>query len=175
MIYFTADTHFGHANVIKHCNRPFKTTEEMDENLIMLWNKTVREKDTIYILGDMFFRNTVPCEEYLKKLNGKKYLIVGNHDKDWMKTISLSKYFLDVTPLMTVNDGQHKFTLCHYPMLRWKGSYMIHGHVHNTKGEWFSYVKNNPQILNAGVDINNFKPVNFEKLIKNNIAFKQSN
>ncbi|MDR1627187.1 MAG: metallophosphoesterase family protein [Oscillospiraceae bacterium] len=179
MIYFTADHHFGHKNIIKHCNRPFGTVGEMDDTLIMLWNKYVREKDTIYILGDLLFRNTASSEEYLEKLNGKKYLVVGNHDKYWMKKTDLNKYFLDVSPLMEINTGQHKITLCHYPMLTWnhvlKGSYMIHGHVHNSKnGIYFSYIKDNPRILNAGVEINNFRPVDLDKLIENNLIFKNS-
>ena len=102
MIYFTADHHFGHQNIIKHCNRPFGSVEEMDEELIMLWNKSVREKDIVYILGDLLFRNATSSEEYLEKLNGKKYLIVGNHDKYWMKKIDLSKHFLDVSPVRSM-------------------------------------------------------------------------
>lgn len=55
MIYFTADTHFGHENVIRFCDRPFSSANEMDEAMIANWNARVRGNDTVYILGDMFF------------------------------------------------------------------------------------------------------------------------
>ena len=83
MIYFTADTHFGHYNVIRFCDRPFASAEEMDEAMIQNWNDRVTGNDTVYILGDMFFRST-NAEEILKRLKGKKRLIVGNHDGSWM-------------------------------------------------------------------------------------------
>ena len=57
MIYFTADTHFGHYNVIRFCDRPFASAEEMDEAMIQNWNDRVTGNDTVYILGDMFFRS----------------------------------------------------------------------------------------------------------------------
>ena len=85
IIYFTGDQHFGHANIIKHCNRPFDTVSEMDEYLLAEWNNRVTTNDTVYILGDRFFRNAVSASDYLCKLHGKKHLIKGNHDKDWMK------------------------------------------------------------------------------------------
>lgn len=57
MIYFTSDLHLGHANVIRHCNRPFSSAEELDEVLIQNWNSRVTNNDTVYILGDLMFRN----------------------------------------------------------------------------------------------------------------------
>lgn len=83
MIYFTADTHFGHYNAIRFCDRPFASAEEMDEAMIQNWNDRVTGNDTVYILGDMFFRST-NAEGILKRLKGKKRLIVGNHDGSWM-------------------------------------------------------------------------------------------
>ncbi|MDI6814005.1 MAG: hypothetical protein QMD10_10760, partial [Desulfitobacteriaceae bacterium] len=75
-VHFTADQHFGHANIIKHCNRPFGTVTEMDEYLLEQWNSCVDENDTIYILGDLFFRNVVSADAYLNRLHGKKHLII---------------------------------------------------------------------------------------------------
>ncbi len=65
MIFFTADTHWGHANIIKFCDRPFVSIEEMNEVLISKWNAKVTGNDTVYILGDMFFRID-DAEEILK-------------------------------------------------------------------------------------------------------------
>ena len=92
MVYFTSDTHFDHANVIRFCNRPFATVEEMNEALITNWNRKVHRDDTVYIMGDMFFRTTDP-EPILQRLKGKKHLIVGNHDSQWMKKVDLDRYF----------------------------------------------------------------------------------
>ena len=58
MIYFTADTHFGHYNVIRFCDRPFASAEEMDEAMIQNWNERVTGNDTVYILGDKFLETS---------------------------------------------------------------------------------------------------------------------
>jgi calcineurin-like phosphoesterase family protein len=151
MILFTADHHFGHANIIKHCNRPFTSVEEMDAALLVNWNNAVKPADTVYILGDLFFRNAVSTSDYLQQMNGKKYLIIGNHDKDWMKKTDLQRYFESVERMMEISDGAHKITLCHYPLMTWnsiaKGAYMIHGHIHeNTDADYFSLIRNMPNI-----------------------------
>lgn len=57
VIYYTADQHFGHSNIIRFCERPFSTVEEMDEVLINNWNETVSDNDIVYILGDLVFRS----------------------------------------------------------------------------------------------------------------------
>jgi len=177
MIFFTADHHFGHANIIKHCNRPFETVKEMDETLLKNWNAAVGKQDTVYILGDLFFRNATSADEYLRQMKGKKHLILGNHDKDWKKRVNLTDYFESVLQMAEITDGAHKITLCHYPMMSWngiaKGSYMIHGHIHNnTHADYFALIRKMPNLLNAGVEINGFKPVSFKELIANNEKFK---
>ena len=63
LIYFTADQHFGHANIIKHCNRPFGTVAEMDEYLLEQWNNCVGRNDTVYILGDLF--SAIRCRQMI--------------------------------------------------------------------------------------------------------------
>ncbi len=179
MIYFTSDQHFGHANIIKHCSRPFTSVAEMDQHILDQWNNCIGVNDTVYILGDLFFRNAVSADEYLNRLNGKKHLIIGNHDKDWMKKTDLEKYFKSTSNMLEISDGSHKITLCHYPMMTWnsmsKGSYHIYGHIHNkTDAAYFQLLKTMPNALNAGVDINNFKPATFSELVKNNNEFKLS-
>ena len=119
MIVFTADHHFGHANIIRHCDRPFQSVEEMDRILLKNWNACIGSRDTVYILGDLFFRNVVSADEYLQQMNGKKHLIVGNHDKSWMKRTDLCAYFESVSQMAEISDGLHKITLCHYPMMSW--------------------------------------------------------
>jgi calcineurin-like phosphoesterase family protein len=93
MILFTGDQHFGHHNIIRHCDRPFSCVEEMGEALIENWNRAVKPTDSVYILGDLFFRNHVNAEEYLVRFCGKKRLIIGNHDKEWMKKTDMGRFF----------------------------------------------------------------------------------
>lgn len=175
MIYFTADTHFDHANIIRFCNRPFATVEEMNEALIANWNRKVHGNDTVYILGDMFFRTTDP-EPILRQLKGRKHLITGNHDSQWMKKVDMDRWFASVQPYLETSDGQHTLTLCHFPMVSWNHqsrSYMIHGHIHeNTDMDYWPLLVTRGRVLNAGCDINSFEPVFFQELVENNAKFK---
>jgi predicted phosphohydrolase len=95
-VFFTADQHFNHSNIIKYCNRPFKDSEDQTEQLITNWNSVVDAEDEVWVLGDFFFfykprknnekemiiydKNTGECKEILSRLNGKINLIIGNHD-----------------------------------------------------------------------------------------------
>ena len=175
MIYFTADTHFGHENVIRFCDRPFSSANEMDEAMIANWNARVRGNDTVYVLGDMFFRST-NAETILQRLKGKKRLIVGNHDGSWITKFDYARYFVSVDSFLETSDGQHSLTLCHYPLLSWKHarrSYMIHGHIHNDKtADFWPLIAARDNVLNAGVDVNGFCPVTFDELLENNRRFK---
>ena len=72
IIFYTSDLHFGHSNIVRLCNRPFADVYEMDEALIDRWNQKVTNGDSVYILGDLMFRNEIPPEEYLCRLKGKK-------------------------------------------------------------------------------------------------------
>ena len=106
MIYYIADTHFGHANILKHDHRPFENTEEMDTTLINNWNERVKTNDDVYIIGDLCFRNADHPEEwYLKRLNGRKHLIIGNHDKALLRNEKAMSYFYSVDTIKKIIDG----------------------------------------------------------------------
>lgn len=174
-LFFTADTHFGHANVIKFCARPFSSVEEMDEALIENWNAKVKERDTVYVVGDMFYR----CENVaaiLRRLKGNKHLILGNHDHSWMGQVNLADYFVGVDRILDIMDGKNGYMLCHYPMLQWpheRRTYMIHGHIHNDVAlDFWPLIRARERMLNAGVDVNGYAPVSFEELLGNNVRYK---
>ena len=177
MNYFIADTHFGHGNILKLSRRPFASIEEMNEALIAAWNGRVTGADTVYIVGDLFYRCADP-EAILRRLKGKKRLIVGNHDSSWMGKVDLQQYFVSVDPFLEITDGVRAITLCHYPLLTWKHklrTWMIHGHIHNdTTSDFFPLIAARERVLNAGVDINGFRPVTFEELLENNRVFKEN-
>lgn len=148
----------------------------MDEAIIAAWNGHIRGNDTVYIVGDMFFRCS-DAESILRQLKGKKRLIVGNHDSSWMTKVDLSKYFISVDSMLEISDGSHALTLCHYPLPSWKHalrSYMIHGHIHNdTRADFWPLIVARDNVLNAGVDINGYMPVTFDEMLENNRVFKR--
>ena len=157
------------------CERPFPDVETMNESMIAAWNERVRGNDTVYVVGDMFFRCPDP-ESILKRLKGKKRLIVGNHDSTWMSKVDMGRYFLSVDSFLETSDGAHALTLCHYPMVTWKHtirSYMIHGHIHaDTGADFWPLLRCRENVLNAGVDVNGYRPVTFDELVENNRKFK---
>jgi calcineurin-like phosphoesterase family protein len=144
-----------------------------------MWNSKVEETDTVYVLGDFIFQSSKDPEDYLKVLKGKKRLIIGNHDDFWLNKRDFSKYFESAEHYKEIKDQSQRIVLCHYPLMTWNreetGSIMIHGHIHNgTKGAYFPLVIAKEKLLNAGVDVNNFSPVNLEELKENNLRFKKA-
>lgn len=178
MIYYIADCHFGHSNIIRHCGRPFSSVDEMDAALLRNWQARVQPQDTIYILGDLMFFCPDPLR-YLEQLPGRKHLITGNHDATWMNrsAVQPERYFQSIGPMAEIHDGPHRLTLCHYPMMTWnhigQGSFLVYGHIHNsTSGPYWPLLRQMEQALNAGVDVNHFAPATLEELVENNRLFR---
>lgn len=176
-LLFTSDLHLGHANILT--SRPqFSDIDEHDQYIIKRWNKKVKANDEVYILGDMIFRSSHSPAYYLSNLKGRKHLIIGNHDEDWMRRVdNLSEYFESVDYFKIINFQKKQLVFSHYPMLEWPGSryedsksYLVHGHIHTMRGpRVYGYIRQYlPKALNAGVDINGFVPVTFEELVENN-------
>lgn len=149
-IYFTADLHFGHKNILKHCpERPGAMSEDCmqhDEWLLNLWQETVDKWDSVYILGDLTFLKSDDARHLLEKLPGRKYLIEGNHDGSIR---AYENYFVSVNQVLdiVIKPSRAPFlkqnlqlSLCHYPMLTWNhkpyGSIMLHGHCHGKLDEY---------------------------------------
>ena len=91
-------------------------------------------------------------------------------------SLSLDKdlYFEEVTELLTIDDGERMITLCHYPMVSFEGRFHIHGHIHgNTNDVFWNTLKSMDKVLNAGVEVNGFRPVTFNELLINNRKFKE--
>ncbi len=133
MIFIIADTHFGHANIIKYCNRPFNDVVSMDEKLIKNWNSVVKPNDIVYHLGDFAFKNyqNSNITNLVNKLNGKIYLIRGNHDRS--SIAFYNNHGLEVIPTKTLLEDK-KFILSHRPIPDKDipdGFINIHGHIHN--------------------------------------------
>ena len=174
---FTSDIHFGHKNAIDYDRRPFSSVEEMDEEIIRRWNAKVYADDLVYILGDFTIEDD--AAKYASRLKGRKILIRGNHDL-YLRRPSSAGLFESVSLLEELSVDGRWMTLCHYPMIEWRGSrrlptdktygYLIHGHIHNNVKELYRRVLEAPNALNAGMDVNGYEPVTFEELAQNNAA-----
>lgn len=187
MIYFTSDPHYGHANVIKYCGRPFASVDEMTSKLINNWNSVVTPDDIVYCLGD-FSLATRPVEAITPRLNGTKLLVPGNHDychsyhkksrneearKTWIA--QYEAWGWKVLPEQTTLDipGVATVNMCHHPYIllgpgddkyeKWRpkddGRWLICGHVHE---KW----KVVDRMINVGVDQWDFKPVSVEEIAR---------
>lgn len=169
-IFYSADLHLGHYNIIKHSNRPFRSVEEMDKKLIENHNSVVSNDDDVYFIGDLCYKSNDPIK-YLKQLNGKKHLIIGNHDGSITKNPVARKMFVEIEHYKEILDNNRRVILFHYPIAEWNGyfrkSYHIYGHVHNNfENPVFAYMDSLNNCFNAGVDLNNFMPMTLDDFIK---------
>ena len=176
-MFFTSDTHFGHENIIKYCNRPFKDIEEHDEELIKRWNSKVPEDGIVFHLGDVAFGNPQRVNEILNQLNGTIYLVIGNHD--WRSIVKNHwSRFREMTQQINMKIGEQHIILNHYPLLCFSGVYresnptwQLFGHVHTSP--YADSGLDTPRLANlfptqydVGVDNNNFTPVSYFDILK---------
>lgn len=144
LIWFTADTHFGHANILKHCphrSACASSAAEMDEFLIAEWNKVVGENDIVFHLGDFAFSNRARIMEIIRRLNGLIYLVPGNHDRPEYFTsfhgnpMRVLGSQVEVS-LEDLSGRSVTATLNHFPMVVWNkshfGTIQLHGHCHGS-------------------------------------------
>jgi calcineurin-like phosphoesterase family protein len=159
--WFTSDTHFGHENVIRYSNRPYKDKQEMDEGIIANWNSKVQPDDNVYHIGDVFFCQKARAIQILSRLNGKITLVMGNHDKSIRRDNDFQRYFHQVVDYLELTIEGQKMVLSHYPMMTWngsgRGSWMLHGHCHGNLKYPFE-----AKIHDVGVDPNHYVPISFQ-------------
>lgn len=165
--WLISDTHFYHENVIKYCNRPFKSVDEMNYTMIKNWNEVVEEDDIVYHLGDFTMapyekgisykdRYIKTANNLLDMLNGKKYLIRGNHDP--RKGILEHCYFEDTFREIELNG----FLLTHRP--KETDLTNVHGHVHDKMPFW--YIENGKDYYNVSVDVIGFRPIDISIIME---------
>ena len=147
MRYYISDLHFFHQGLNEHMDeRGFESVEAMNEHMIKQWNSRVRRNDETIVLGDFSVGKGEETNEVLKRLNGTKYLIIGNHDKFLDDRKFDMKLFRWIKPYEEVKDNKRKVVLSHYPVCCYNGqyrldrdgnpkTYMLYGHVHDTYDE----------------------------------------
>ena len=183
-VWFTADTHFGHANIIKYCNRPFLTASEQakadadprgkwavseetvarhDKALIDAINQLVLRGDQLWILGDFCWGRYDAAKSYLDRIHCKNVNFVrGNHDHD-----EIGSLFNRTLEQGGIKVQGQRIWLNHYPMRTWDrrfhGSWHLYGHVHD---RMTCEDQENLELLtkDVGVDACGYKPISFTQL-----------
>lgn len=168
-IWFTSDIHFSHKSLITRPKvRPkWESVEEMDAAIIKNWNERVAFRDEVYILGDVAICSAKRADEFLGQLNGRKYLIAGNHDKGLIKKAEFNQHFEWIKDLYTVKiqdpdapRGVQRIVLFHYAMLIWDqahyGAWHLHGHSHGNLKVDLSVKR-----LDVGMDCHDFFPIDY--------------
>lgn len=180
MRWFTSDTHFGHARVIELCKRPFKDVDHMNEVMANNWNERVHPDDEVFHLGDVALGKRQDTLQIVKRLNGTKYLIPGNHDNCWQghsrvrpkdRALYTDVGFI-VLPRETIMPVAGNVVLaCHLPYEgdshheeRYtekrpvdEGRWLLCGHVHE------AWAQSGKQI-NVGVDVRSFAPMSEDEI-----------
>ena len=158
-IYYSADCHFSHANIINYTKRPFKDINEMNNEIVKRWNQKVKSDDLVYHVGDFSFKGQDKALEWEKKLHGRIVHIAGNHDfNNGVKTLIQSAI---------MEFGNKRFLVQHRPPD--KDTYIEHfdavlcGHIHN---KWKYIFLQGVPVINVGVDVWNFTPVSIDSILK---------
>jgi calcineurin-like phosphoesterase family protein len=163
-IYFTSDNHFGHKRIFEFCpnTRRGSDIDEMDELMIQEWNKMVGKNSRIFCLGDFSFRKAPETERILRRLNGQKHLIIGNHDY-WMND-DTKKYWTSIQHYKELKVNGIQLILFHFPIQEWHkahyGYYHLYGHVHGS-------LQVNGRAMDVGIDArsdNTMRPFTFDEI-----------
>lgn len=160
MIYLISDLHLDHKNIMRYCDRPFSSVEEMNRTITDNWNEVVEEDDFVYLIGDLAFgRRRSKMRYWLKKLNGNVILILGNHDKGYLDSIA------HADKCVLFYRGK-RFLLIHDPkMVNIGDDWVIHGHEHNNKPEKYPFMNGKNRTINVSVELINYTPISLDFLV----------
>ena len=170
MKFYTSDLHFGHHNILRYENRPFQSVEEMNDNLINNWNRKVSKGDEVYIIGDFGLLDGSQANRILDRLNGRKYLIKGNHDHFIRDREFDRSKFVWIRDYASIKDGETVICMFHYPIAVWDrqhhGALHFYGHVHsNTDNHHPLLLELGDNAFNVGCDVHDYEPVSLAELL----------
>ncbi|MFP4019855.1 MAG: metallophosphatase [Bacteroidales bacterium] len=158
-MFFTADYHLGHNNIIKYCDRPFSSVEEMDETIIDNHNSVVGKDDIVVHAGDLCLYKSYDRvkRNYIDRLNGQLIFLMGSHDK-WLSKCE------NIRDIWKGEVGGAYIVICHYLMRIWPlshyGSWHLYGHSHGR-----AVPLEEGKQLDVGVDCHNFYPLSFDDIV----------
>ena len=161
-VFITSDTHFGHTRIIQYENRPFNSINEMNKEMIKRWNAKVTNNDVVFHLGDFCFGNKEMISAIISELNGKKILVMGNHDRGHNV-----KYYLDCGFDEVYNYPilyKEFFIFSHEPITYLKAPFIsCYGHIHGSPN-YPTFTKNS---VCCCVERWNYTPINFNTILLN--------
>lgn len=139
--WITSDLHFGHKNIMNFCPvtraRYNNDVDYMNETMVSEWNEKVSPEDLVYILGDVAFLPAQKATEYMRRLNGHKILVEGNHDSKLLNDPSFRNEFVEVHKYLRITYNKHLVIMSHFPFLEWdqmhRGALHFFGHLHGGK------------------------------------------
>lgn len=173
--WIISDTHFLHDNIIVYCKRPFKNATHMNEVMIERWNNRVKPGDLVYHLGDVGLTKGDALEKIIARLNGKKILALGNHDKSAQRMMDFG--FDYACESLTISHFNHLLLLTHKPQKMNLGvNFVLHGHIHNSTPEERVEHQNKGELvhipsfnINLSVEMINYEPVSLDWVIKTKV------
>ena len=163
--WFTADLHIAHTNIMGYEKRPFGSVKEMNAVLRKNFNEVVGKDDVTYFLGDLaswYEIDIFHLEKFIRKLNGRKILILGNHDQ--LKAFDYVNIgFESVHTHFVIESKMGPIHLTHDPAVSrvYDEGYWLCGHVHG-----LFRLSENKRVLNVGVDVNDYKPISLDDVVK---------
>ena len=159
--FFISDMHFGHANILKYENRPFADAAAMDRTIIENWNRVVAADDLVYVAGDVSFYPKARTKEIVSSLQGRKMLVLGNHDMSHSEGFWKEAGFEFVSRYPICLD--EFYWVSHEPMfLTSSMPYVnIHGHIHS---KTMSTDSEPNQYVNVSVEHIAYTPILFEEI-----------
>jgi calcineurin-like phosphoesterase family protein len=180
--WFTSDLHFGHANIIRYCDRPYADVDEMDRDLVARWNATVAPDDEVWVLGDVAMGRLDDSLLLISELAGTKRLVPGNHDRcwpgrgeraaGWAERYVAAGFAEVLAEQVELTIGGRPALACHFPYFgdshdeaRFEshrpvddGRLLLHGHVHT---RW----RVEGRQVNVGCDVWDYRPVAEEAIV----------
>ena len=160
-VFVVSDLHFDHENIIRFCNRPFRSAREMNRVLVDNWNGAVGNGDVVYYLGDLTYgRGRRSIDFWLSKLNGEIRFIRGNHDTDIITKAEVVKNRLPI------RYRGHNFLLMHDPYRppHYNG-WIIHGDKHNNNPKKYPHINNKNRTINVCAEFTGYAPMNLDEIV----------